>query len=778
MMKLLPLFLFLGTMCWSANWAISLSAQTVYVRQGATGANDGSSWTNAFTDLQAAIDAAPADSELWIATGAYHPGEKSQSFRIDKQLHLYGGFSGSETALENRNPEDHPTMLSGDNLGNDPADDLSGNRTDNSYHVIELQSGSSGGSLNDLFITGGTGDANGVEEQRHGGGVFCLTASFVFNQCTFENNTAVQGGAIILAAAATGGIQFSDCIFQNNEAEYGGAISSFEPGSILRIEGSQFIGNRALHTLFDGGGAIYGGSLIELEIKQSDFVDNFSMVDGGAIALYNDPVATLTEVTFTSNHAENSDGGALYVNGRADLTITKSDFSQNQSADDGGALYLDLSEPYQLNFSENNFHNNSAMGVGGALFLSGLFIPNAMQISDSEFTENTSDVSGGAIYLLGAPLTVIDCQFQKNTAQLGGAISTDLNSVILDLKNCDFIENEAILGGAVELYRGGDSNTTNCRFLRNKAMGGSGGAIAYDRDKFSNLPPPAHTIDACIFDGNEASTLNGSGGFGSALLSFNANINITNSLFINQNAEMGATILNLAFNDQVDEIRLINCTFAQNENSGTATLVADNSNTSDQASYSLQNNIFADNGMGFTDITGAASVTSQGGNICSSDSMNDILTHERDQPTTDPKFKEDENDFSPANDSPAINAGVNTGAPEKDLVGFPRDGLVDIGAYESQEVSGLFDRPALVGQLAVYPNPVSDQLRMQLDNKLHTSLRVRIVDATGKMLWQQTLEKETDRLEKIISTSALPSGIYLLQLFSRAGERSIKFVKK
>lgn len=76
MMKLLPLFLFLGTMCWSANWAISLSAQTVYVRQGATGANDGSSWTNAFTDLQAAIDAAPADSELWIATGAYHPGEK------------------------------------------------------------------------------------------------------------------------------------------------------------------------------------------------------------------------------------------------------------------------------------------------------------------------------------------------------------------------------------------------------------------------------------------------------------------------------------------------------------------------------------------------------------------------------------------------------------------------------------------------------------------------------------------------------------------------------
>lgn len=95
-------------------------------------------------------------------------------------------------------------------------------------------------------------------------------------------------------------------------------------------------------------------------------------------------------------------------------------------------------------------------------------------------------------------------------------------------------------------------------------------------DLSGNRTENSYHIDASIFDGNEASALNGSGGFGSALLGFNANINITNSLFINQNAEMGATILNLAFNNQVDEIRLINCTFAQNENSGTATLVADN----------------------------------------------------------------------------------------------------------------------------------------------------------------------------------------------------------
>ncbi|MGB1217859.1 MAG: right-handed parallel beta-helix repeat-containing protein, partial [Saprospiraceae bacterium] len=45
----------------------------VYVDITATGNNDGRSWTDAYTDLQDAIDHACEGREIWIAQGIYHP---------------------------------------------------------------------------------------------------------------------------------------------------------------------------------------------------------------------------------------------------------------------------------------------------------------------------------------------------------------------------------------------------------------------------------------------------------------------------------------------------------------------------------------------------------------------------------------------------------------------------------------------------------------------------------------------------------------------------------
>ncbi|MDX1666529.1 MAG: hypothetical protein R3350_04845, partial [Saprospiraceae bacterium] len=104
------------------------SSGILYVNIDATaGANDGSSWTDAYTDLQDAIDLACdcGDTEIWVAEGTYlptrdkdgggsGPSDRNNTFYIDCDLELYGGFDGTETARSQRDYAAHITTLSGD----------------------------------------------------------------------------------------------------------------------------------------------------------------------------------------------------------------------------------------------------------------------------------------------------------------------------------------------------------------------------------------------------------------------------------------------------------------------------------------------------------------------------------------------------------------------------------------------------------------------------------------------------------------------------------------
>jgi hypothetical protein len=82
----------------------------IYVNQNATGANTGTSWQDAYTDLQSALAVAQANHEIWIATGIYRPSSnlsdlelaRKISFVIPNGVELYGGFVGEEDELSQR----------------------------------------------------------------------------------------------------------------------------------------------------------------------------------------------------------------------------------------------------------------------------------------------------------------------------------------------------------------------------------------------------------------------------------------------------------------------------------------------------------------------------------------------------------------------------------------------------------------------------------------------------------------------------------------------------
>src|SRR5262249_48867379 len=90
-----------------------------YVNSSAAGSNTGTSWANAYTDLQAALQNPSLSSgdQVWVAEGTYRPtggNDRTISFALRGGVAVYGGFAGSEAQLAQRDLAHHVTTLSGD----------------------------------------------------------------------------------------------------------------------------------------------------------------------------------------------------------------------------------------------------------------------------------------------------------------------------------------------------------------------------------------------------------------------------------------------------------------------------------------------------------------------------------------------------------------------------------------------------------------------------------------------------------------------------------------
>lgn len=212
-----------------ATSTLANSQPTVwYVDPGATqGLRTGTSWRNAFEDLQDALDPNVAQSgdQIWVANGVYRPSVefcidcpatnyRHRTFRIPSGVSLYGGFLGvtdpndpnsGETFLGQRNEDDpdHWTILEGDPnfaLPNDPAS------PHGVYHVVTAVNVSRFTKLSGFMIRGGNADStdpNLVYEGVGGGilivgtsiGELHIPSSLQVTRCTIVHNAALIAGA-------------------------------------------------------------------------------------------------------------------------------------------------------------------------------------------------------------------------------------------------------------------------------------------------------------------------------------------------------------------------------------------------------------------------------------------------------------------------------------------------------------------------------------------------------------------------------------------------------
>ncbi|HEV8609870.1 MAG TPA: right-handed parallel beta-helix repeat-containing protein [Thermoanaerobaculia bacterium] len=243
----------------------SAAAGTIFVKSNASGANNGTSWANAYTSLQTALAAAVATDEIWVAAGTYKPtatADRTISFALKNGVGIYGGFAGTETMRSQRNPAANVTTLSGD-IG------MVGVATDNSYHVVTFDSTvTATGILDGFTLTAGRADGGGDPTDR-GGAVYINQGSPVFNQCNFFNNYAGNRGAGVRVAA--GSPSFTNSTFKGNVAESAGAgLSAASVGS--------------------------------LQVRSCVFRDNIVNIGGAAAAIEATDNVTVTNSVIAQNH--------------------------------------------------------------------------------------------------------------------------------------------------------------------------------------------------------------------------------------------------------------------------------------------------------------------------------------------------------------------------------------------------------------------------------------------------------------------------------------------
>ena len=304
----------------------------IFVNKAATGNNDGTSWTDAYTNLQDAIDNQCGGFDIWVAAGTYLPTDapdgtvssgvtdRNNAFHLATDMKIYGGFAGMETLLSQRNATTNVTILSGDFSSDDAVTGAGSalsitNNSENAYHILVTADLTSATVIDGFTIKGG--NANGSSSitykskafaRSDGGGMYNRSSSPTITNSTFKHNRTNSDGAGI-----------------------------YNHSSSPTITNSKFASNHAYN-----GGGIYNNSSSSPTIANSTFVNNRSSASGGGI--YNFSTSpTITNSTFVNNNGGDF-GGGIYNKSSSSPTITNSIFWDNTKSGNNNVAGVDIED--------------------------------------------------------------------------------------------------------------------------------------------------------------------------------------------------------------------------------------------------------------------------------------------------------------------------------------------------------------------------------------------------------------------------------------------------
>lgn len=319
----------------------------IYVNKSSNGLNTGSTWEDAYVDLQVAL---PQRGEIWVAEGNYLPtnsNDRTVSFVLSDSTQLYGGFAGNEPFdfnIDDRNLNLRETVLSG-NIGSVSSS------FDNSYHVVGVRNESENTLIDGFTIAGGRAD--GATGFNTGGGVWYRyegsgISKTMFKNVLIEDNYGLLGGGLgFLVSNGTMKADIENSVLDDNFSTAGGAgfLNSSSGLMEVSISSSKIQNNIGQ---FNGGGFYnfnVGSGDISFSEENCLFYNNSTSDLGGAILNLSTAGNTLSFTSKNSTYVDNEakNGGVIYASLGNDASssqvIDNSIFWNNIASTSGKTFY-------------------------------------------------------------------------------------------------------------------------------------------------------------------------------------------------------------------------------------------------------------------------------------------------------------------------------------------------------------------------------------------------------------------------------------------------------
>ncbi|KAA6303201.1 MAG: hypothetical protein EZS26_000606 [Candidatus Ordinivivax streblomastigis] len=437
----------------------------------------GNTWATAIGSLPEAITGAvkyreqhPEKTlEVWVKAGTYN----ALSIELKDGISLYGGFAGTETALNERVKGAHTwdytneTVLTGAGRERTSASDAIGSKAvikqDSLFVHPVLVDGFTltGGEHGALFISGGnTTLRNSILRQNgslastssyiatgiDGGGVAIRGGAFTVTSCLIEENEAKSGGGVLIANDAPSVVR--NCTIRENKA----LVTANTPYNFTSI------GNP---TVFGWGGGVFnqGGSVNNCLIEE-----NTSFAGGGIFirdneSKFNNCIIVKNNAVYgagvsydprTDNASTNNKVFNCLIAENQALGVTAfEDYLKDAATEPngiGGGVYLTFETQaiYNTIFTGNKEDNNDVSDTQGGF-------PNALHycISDNPNTDQEDEfliqtTAGQITYdanwnITSANFPGVDAGFQGEEPEPSNPTSAD------------YLGNERVFGDRIDI---------------------------------------------------------------------------------------------------------------------------------------------------------------------------------------------------------------------------------------------------------------------------------------------------------------------------------------